>query len=75
MTSDIGIGIGIAVGLGTGFVNLGPGVQILSLPYNLAVLQSISLFCITYSIIKGQLLSNHADMVWGVKDALSRRKV
>ena len=27
---------------------------------------------LTYSIIKGQLLSYHAYMVWDVKDALSR---
>ena len=41
----------------------------------LAVLQSISLLCIIYSIIKGQFLSYHAYAVWEFKDPLSRQNV
>ena len=38
------------------------------------MLQSIPPLCLTYSIIKGQLLSYHAYMVWEVKDPLSQKK-
>ena len=52
-----------------GYVTLGTGYESWSWLLHLVVP-----LCITYSIIKGQVLLYDAYMVWEVKDLLSRKK-
>ena len=49
----------------------GLGYESQSVLLHFNVLQSISPLCIAYSIIKGQFLSYHSDMLWEVKNPVS----